>query len=143
MASKGKQSNVPRERAKARTVASSRKQPANKPQAGRYCRTCGYDLKNLGARGECPECGCCFPPFTDRPHLTTPQTRRAQLLTIGLTLILLAIPTVIAAFRLSDAVPSRQAPELFPPWYSLGALLAIAVVWVNYVIWLRRKTGQV
>ena len=108
MASKGKQSNAPRKRAQARTVASSRNRSASRPKK-------------------------------PQPAVTAEASRRAQLITIGLTLILLAIPCVIAVFRLADAVPSQQAPLLFPPWYSLGAVLAIAVVWVNYVLWLHRK----
>ena len=108
MASKGTQSNAPRKRAQARTVASSRTTSTSRPKKS-------------------------------QPVVTVEASRRAQLITIGLTLILLAIPCVIAVVRLADAAPSRQAPLLFPPWYSLGAVLAIAIVWVNYVLWLYRK----
>ena len=34
--------------------------------AGR-CRGCGYDLRLLGERRECPECGAAFTPAPVRP----------------------------------------------------------------------------
>ena len=111
MASNNPPPNAPKERAKARTLASSRAKPASKPDKV-------------------------------RPELTAGQARRAQFLTIGLTLIILAVPMVMAIIRLSSTIPSREAPLLFPPWFTLGALAAIAVVWVNYILWLRRQRPQ-
>ncbi|MBG80995.1 MAG: hypothetical protein CMJ39_09835 [Phycisphaerae bacterium] len=111
MASKHRQSNPKNQRAKARTVASSRAKPTSKPEK-------------------------------IRPQLTASQLRRAQILTIGITLIILAVPMVMAIIRLSNTIPSREAPLLFPPWFTLGALAAIAVVWVNYILWLRRQGSQ-
>ncbi|MCH2133331.1 MAG: hypothetical protein MK116_06235 [Phycisphaerales bacterium] len=75
----------------------------------------------------------------NRPEISTETTAAMGWWVIALTLLLIAVPSVLGVIHIAGSIPAFDPPRIFPPWFSLGAVVALLILWINYAAWCRKR----